>query len=302
MKNFRTYYLAFGAIVVLMACNNYDYQLTNSGVRYKIVDRGGKKLQPGQFVKVHYKALIGDSVLFNTYGVMPAFGQYDTTAKNVHDFVDFFDKLGVGDSAVFVRSVDTMQARGYLMFNEVFKKGGTIKGHITILKTYDSREAMMQDQQKEMEMMKERQIAGLEQYLKEQKIEGFIKTPKGVFVKIDVPGNGAKVDTGMLVSVNYTGKLKNGVVFDSNVDSSFGHVTPLEFAVGSGGVIEGWDEGIRYFKVGDKGRVFIPSMLGYGGNAQGEKLPAYSDLVFNLEILGVKPAPPAAASPMPIAH
>lgn len=296
MKTFLKASLAFGSLALLAACGNYDYKKTSSGVMYKIVSRGTQPVLPGQWLKVNYKGSIGDSVMFDTYQGMPAFGMYDTSAKDVHDFLDFLGEMKVGDSAVFVRSVDTLQKRGYLMYNDVFKKGATIKGYITILKVYPNRDAMQKDQQAEADKLKAAQIVALEEYLKKEKVAGYIKTPKGAFVKIESEGTGAKADSGNSVTVNYTGRLKNGNAFDSNIDSAFGHVQPFEFIVGTGSVIEGWDEGIRYFREGGKGKIFVPSMLGYGGNSQGDKLPAYSDLIFDIQVMKVKtqaaPAPP----------
>jgi FKBP-type peptidyl-prolyl cis-trans isomerase len=289
MKTLFQATLAIGAVVVLTACGNYDYKKTPSGVMYKIVSRGTEPVKPGQWLKVHYKGSIGDSIMFDTYNAMPAFGMYDTSAKDVHDFLDFLGEMKVGDSAVFVRSVDTLQRRGYLMYNEVFKKGATIKGYITILKVYPDRDAMQKDQQAEADKMKAAQILALEEYLKKEKVSGYIKTPKGAFVKIESEGTGLKADSGNQVTVSYTGRLKNGNVFDSNIDTAFGHPQPFEFTVGVGQVIEGWDDGIRYFREGGKGKIYVPSMLGYGGNAQGEKLPAYSDLIFDIQVTQVKP-------------
>jgi FKBP-type peptidyl-prolyl cis-trans isomerase len=289
MKTFLKATLTVGAVALLAACGNYDYKKTKSGVMYKIVSRGTEPVKPGQWLKVHYKGSIGDSVMFDTYNAMPAFGMYDTSAKDVHDFLDFLGEMKVGDSAVFVRSVDTLQKRGYLMYNDVFKKGATIKGYITILKVYPNRDAMQKDQLAESDKMKSAQIVALEEFLKKENVTGYIKTPKGAFVKIETEGTGLKADSGNAVTVSYTGKLKNGNVFDSNTDSAFGHVQPFEFVVGTGSVIEGWDDGIRYFREGGQGKIYVPSMLGYGGNSQGDKLPAYSDLIFDIKILKVKP-------------
>lgn len=296
MKTLLKVTLAVGAAVVLAACGNYDYKKTKSGVMYKIVSRGTEPVKPGQWLKVNYKGSIGDSIMFDTYNAMPAFGMYDTSAKDVHDFLDFLGEMKVGDSAVFVRSVDSLQKKGYLMYNDVFKKGSTIKGYITILKVYPSRDAMQMDQQAEADKMKAAQSLALEEYLKKEKVAGYIKTPKGAFVKIETEGTGLKADSGNSVTVSYTGKLKNGNTFDSNIDSAFGHVQPFEFIVGSGSVIEGWDDGIRFFREGGKGKIYVPSMLGYGGNSQGEKLPAYSDLIFDIQVLQVK-SPSAPAQP-----
>jgi FKBP-type peptidyl-prolyl cis-trans isomerase len=284
--------LALVAGMMLISCGNAEYKITPSGVKYNVFSKGsGKKVMPGQWIKLHYRATIGDSVMVDTYSRIPAYGQYDTTMKDTHDFIDFLGELKIGDSVVFLRSVDTLQKRGYLQFNDVFKAGSAIKGSITILGLFPNQEAVMEDQQKETVLEKEREIVALEKFLKDQKVEGYIKTNSGVFIKMEKQGDGPKVDTGLSVSVNYTGKLRNGTKFDSNTDTAFGHTQPLEFVAGSGGVIAGWDEAITYFNKGGKGKVYIPAMLGYGGNAQGEKLPAFSDLIFEIEILDVKEAP-----------
>ncbi|WP_197429057.1 FKBP-type peptidyl-prolyl cis-trans isomerase [Phnomibacter ginsenosidimutans] len=144
----------------------------------------------------------------------------------------------------------------------------------------------------------------MEEYLKEQKISGYTKTPKGVFIKIERQGNGPKADSGLLISVNYTGTLKNGTKFDSNVDPAFGHVGPFEFVAQTGAVVPGWDDAIVLLNKGTKAKLFVPAMLAYGSNAQGEKLPAFSDLIFDLEVMDVKPnvAPAQAPTQDPHGH
>src|SRR3989344_9437983 len=69
---------------------------------------------------------------------------------------------------------------------------------------------------------------------------------------------------GDLVSVNYTGKLADGAVFDSNLDPAFGHVTPFEFVLGAKQVIPGWEKGIVGMKVGEKKQLVISPEEGYG--------------------------------------
>src|SRR3989344_5733761 len=69
---------------------------------------------------------------------------------------------------------------------------------------------------------------------------------------------------GDVVSMNYTGKLADGTVFDSNTDPKFGHVTPFEFTLGSGQVIPGWDKGIVGMKIGEKKQLEIPPEDAYG--------------------------------------
>jgi peptidylprolyl isomerase/FKBP-type peptidyl-prolyl cis-trans isomerase FkpA len=87
--------------------------------------------------------------------------------------------------------------------------------------------------------------------------------------------------------MNYTGRLTNGTVFDSNVDPKFGHVQTFEFTLGAGQVIQGWDEGLLGMKIGDKKTLTIPPEKGYGARATGS-IPANSTLIFDVELVGIK--------------
>jgi FKBP-type peptidyl-prolyl cis-trans isomerase len=99
-----------------------------------------------------------------------------------------------------------------------------------------------------------------------------------------LPAEAAK--TGDTVSMNYTGRLENGTVFDSNVDPKFKHVEPFVFKLGAGQVIAGWDEGIVGMKVGEKKTLVIPPNKAYGPNDYGP-IPGNSTLTFDVELLGI---------------
>jgi FKBP-type peptidyl-prolyl cis-trans isomerase len=89
--------------------------------------------------------------------------------------------------------------------------------------------------------------------------------------------------------MNYTGKLVDGTVFDSNVDPKFNHVQPFEFTLGAHQVIAGWDEGLVGMKVGEKKTLTIPPEKGYGAaGAAGGKIPPNATLVFDVELVGIK--------------
>lgn len=93
---------------------------------------------------------------------------------------------------------------------------------------------------------------------------------------------------GDVIRVNYTGKLVDGTVFDSNVDPKFNHVVPLDFLLGAGKVIQGWDEGLVGRRVGDKFTLTIPPEKAYGDRNMGV-IPANSTLIFDVEILEINP-------------
>lgn len=134
---------------------------------------------------------------------------------------------------------------------------------------------------------KEKRIA--EQKAKQQaEIEkitaGFAQTDSGIRYKLLEEGDGVKAKKGQTVSVHYEGSLLNGQVFDS----SYRRKQPIDFKLGVGQVIPGWDEGIALLKVGDKARLVIPSNLAYGAAGAGGVIPPHATLIFEVELMGVK--------------
>jgi peptidyl-prolyl cis-trans isomerase A (cyclophilin A) len=113
---------------------------------------------------------------------------------------------------------------------------------------------------------------------------GFEKTESGLRYQFIQKGEGKKAENGKTVSVHYTGQLEDGKVFDS----SYPRKKPIEFPLGKGNVIEGWDEGIALLRVGDKARFVIPSELGYGSRGAGGAIPPNATLIFDVELMDVK--------------
>jgi FKBP-type peptidyl-prolyl cis-trans isomerase len=113
---------------------------------------------------------------------------------------------------------------------------------------------------------------------------GFEKTASGLRYQIIQKGNGTKATKGKKVSVHYSGALTNGMVFDS----SYKRKQPIDFVLGIGQVIPGWDEGIQLLQVGDKARFVIPSDLAYGSRGAGGVIPPNATLVFDVELMDVK--------------
>jgi peptidyl-prolyl cis-trans isomerase A (cyclophilin A) len=113
---------------------------------------------------------------------------------------------------------------------------------------------------------------------------GFEKTASGLRYQFIQKGNGKKAENGKTVSVHYSGQLEDGKVFDS----SYARKKPIEFPLGRGNVIEGWDEGIALLQVGDKARFVIPSHLGYGSRGAGGAIPPNATLIFDVELMDVK--------------
>jgi len=91
------------------------------------------------------------------------------------------------------------------------------------------------------------------------------------------------VKTGDRILVNYEGKLLDGTKFDSSYDRG----QPIQFVLGIGQVIKGWDEGLSTMKVGGKRKLIIPAQLGYGMQGQGDVIPPNATLIFSVELVSI---------------
>lgn len=112
----------------------------------------------------------------------------------------------------------------------------------------------------------------------------YITTDSGLQYQDLVVGTGAQPKKGDTVIVHYTGTLTNGKVFDSSRKRG----EPLQFKIGVGQVIKGWDEGVMSMNIGGRRKLVIPPNLAYGSRSVGGVIPANSTLVFDVELLGVQ--------------
>lgn len=200
------------------------------------------------------------SQFFITHVATPWLDDKHTVFGNVIEGQDVVDAIAQGDL------IDSI---------EIVRVGDDAKNWnaIEAFRTFEgSRAKRIEEAKKQAEVAMEELAAGFE------------KTESGLRYKFIQKGNGKQAESGKTVSVHYTGQLENGKTFDS----SYPRKKPIEFPLGKGHVIEGWDEGIALLKVGDKARFVIPSYLGYGSSGAGGVIPPDATLIFDVELMDVK--------------
>jgi FKBP-type peptidyl-prolyl cis-trans isomerase FklB len=118
------------------------------------------------------------------------------------------------------------------------------------------------------------------------KRNGVVTTSSGLQYEVLKKGSGANVKIGDMVKVHYEGAYTDGNIFES----SYEHNEPYEFQLAAvGGVIQGWVEALQLMNKGAKFKVYIPYDLGYGEMGSAPTIPPYSNLVFTMEVVDVKP-------------
>ncbi|AEO63210.1 ff631a0c-2488-4acf-b415-0aadae038fe0 [Thermothielavioides terrestris] len=106
----------------------------------------------------------------------------------------------------------------------------------------------------------------------------------GLTVEVQAEGSGPETKRGDNIDVHYKGTLTDGKKFDSSYDRG----EPLNFTVGAGQVIKGWDEGLLGMKVGEKRKLTISPELGYGSRGAGNVIPPNATLIFETELVRIR--------------
>lgn len=123
-----------------------------------------------------------------------------------------------------------------------------------------------------------------------------VVTPSGLTIMTVAKGD-VVAKAGDIVWVHYEGRLENGQKFDSSRDHVETSMSGIEFQLGAGHVIKGWDEGVAGMKLGDKRTLIIPPQLGYGEKGAGGVIPGGATLTFDVELMGLRQAPPQEQQP-----
>lgn len=261
------------------------FDKAESGLYYKITssDELGKPVTTDHIVTIEMTYGTDDSLLFDSKKL-----QYPTQLKVMEpvyggDVMEGFTMLKVGDDAVFKTSADSFfQKIANVALPAFIDSGSYLTFTVKMINTQTDEE-IREDRDAEAEVNKALEIEIIQSYLLENNINVEPKE-SGLYFVETAPGSGKQAERGSMVKVHYIGRLLTGEKFDASFDHD--PPDPIEFTLGTGRVIAGWDEGIGYMTVGSKATLVIPSNLGYGDRPPpGGLIKAFSPLVFDVELV-----------------
>ncbi len=270
-----------------------------SGIEYKIIKHGDgkKRAAVGDHMELYIHVYMDDSLTFDSRKMFSATSPVPVKiapTKYEGDMMEGFMLLVAGDSAVFHVPMDLMRKAGNVPPQS---KLGEVEMMIYEIQAVSVRTEEEEAKYQAAQTAKQGAIDEklLKKYFSKNKIKA-TKTESGLYYTVSNKGTGEKAKAGQKLTVNYTGMLLDGTVFDSNTDSAFKHPTPFSVVIGKGNVIKGWDEGMLLFSKGGKGKLYIPSTLAYGAQDRSPQIPPNSILIFEVELLDIEDAPAVAGN------
>ncbi|MFA6260450.1 MAG: FKBP-type peptidyl-prolyl cis-trans isomerase [Bacteroidia bacterium] len=266
--------LSFG----MLACNN-GFETTESGNQYRILahEEGTREVKPGEMILLNLRLSTEstDSVIMETFkDNTPRYIPADEPVLR-----EVLAMLTKGDSAEFLINADSLFLKSFGMEKpESMKDEKNVRFIVKVVDVFD------QDQLKSKSMEQVKQLSDkdsidLQTYV--ATLSNVNKTASGLMYVVDKEGSGKSPLKGDKVSMRYKGYFLNGETFDENLERE-----PLEFTLGLGQVIPGWDEGVALMKTGSKYKFIIPWQLAYGERGSGPILPC-SSLIFEVELLKI---------------
>ncbi|MDB5009254.1 MAG: peptidylprolyl isomerase [Mucilaginibacter sp.] len=308
MKKYILY--LFITVFAINANAQGNFQRTSKGTQYQLFTHNtGDRIKLNDIVTFQATQKTDkDSILFSSY---KAGAPLQAQIQAEGDLMDIFPLLTLKDSVLIKVPTDSIFKNNEQQRPPFLPKGSNMYFTLKIERVQTLDEAMAERKAK-MDKYSSDEVANTDKYIAEHKL--ILKaTPSGLKYLITSPSVKRKPLAGDTVWVNYTGRTLDGKVFDSSVQDEAKKAglqqpgrtyEPIKFAVGSGMVIPGWDEGLLLLNEGSKAVFVIPSKLAYGEKGAGEDIKPFSTLLFDIELVKVKPvkhALPKTAAKKPLA-
>jgi len=299
LTNSMKYILFILVLAIAVKANaQTNLQHTPEGAMYQVFTHSpGDKIKLNDVITFQFvQKTDKDSVLFSTYAAGHPVQAQVKASTNVGDLMEIFPLLAVNDSALVKVPTDSIFKGHEDQRPAFFPKGSYLNFTLKIERIQSLNEAIA-ERNASIEKVKTAETADAAKYIANHKL--ILKTtPTGLKYIVTKPSLKLKPLKGDTLMVNYTGRTLDDKVFDSSIETvakSAGlqqpgrTYEPIQVIVGTGGVIPGWDEGLLLLNEGSKATFVIPSTLAYGSQGAGDDIKPYSTLVFDVEVVKVRP-------------
>lgn len=269
-------------VFFVTACDNSnEFKTNDDGIKYKfyVQNEDSAKVNMYDIVEVVMNYSTLDTMLYDGKGKIIPF-QINPVYDG--DLMDCISLMHVGDSATFALGAEDFFIN-MMSYREVPEEIGDNKELFFDVKVISARPEPdeMRADRLANESRRDVEMQSIERFLTENDIT-VEPTETGLYYIGVVEGTGEQAGPGKKVKVHYMGTFLNGEKFDASYDRG----APIEFTLGRGEVIKGWDEGIAMMKEGGKANLVIPSKIAYGTQTRGS-IKAYSPLFFEVELIEV---------------
>jgi FKBP-type peptidyl-prolyl cis-trans isomerase len=268
------------------------FKKTKNGLHYKFhVKTDSPRAQLGDIIIAEIWVYMGEELEYTNEGAPEPMFQV-MESQHAGDLMEALMMIGAGDSVTFAFNLETLRQHNPGMPEDPNNKFLFYTIKVEGVYSEAEFEIKMEEDRIRGEVEEAERLAA---YISEQ---GITVKPNadGVFVIVKTRGTGAVASRGKSIEINYIGRLLDGTVFDTSLEdvaresglwTPEGRFEPLPFQVGVGQLIIGMDNALVDMRVGTKATLIIPSNVAYGARAQGS-IPAFSTLVFDVEIVSVK--------------
>ncbi|GAB3503144.1 FKBP-type peptidyl-prolyl cis-trans isomerase [Spirosoma knui] len=281
-------------VAVVAACGKNRVEVTQNGLKYQIHEQteGARKGKVGDILTLHLTLLNNkDSVLRDTHKEGAPFQMLLQVPPFKGSYEEGLTMLGKGDSATFYVNADSLFTRAMQPLPPGVQKGTDIGIAVKVLNV-QTEDEYKKTQAADFEKQKGVDAKVIEGYVAKNGLAGKAqKTESGVYYVVTQAGNGPTPNRGDMVQVHYTGKLLDGKVFDSSRSNPQAGGKPVQFPIGVGQVIPGWEEGVMKMHKGEKATLIIPSVLAYGPRGN-QGIPPNSVLLFDIELVDIQKGQP----------
>ncbi|MEQ8927968.1 MAG: FKBP-type peptidyl-prolyl cis-trans isomerase [Fulvivirga sp.] len=308
----QTIYSLLFLSVTIIGCDSNKEVVTKSGLKFEYVKEGeGEVVPKDRFLILNMEYIDANDSLWTSTAKngmpMIIFKKDSVWGSDDGSVNEIFYQLKKGDSIKFsITAGDLFKNTFYAPLPRTLAEDLVVNFFIGVEDVKDKagmdawQAAKMEQMEKDAVIAAQKQdsidAVLIDEYLLENNIET-VETESGLNYVVKKEGEGNQPTAGQKVKVNYTGWVLDGAYFDSSIkevaqeqglyNEAREPYQPIEFELGTGSVIKGWDEGIALLKEGGAATFYIPSSMAYGPRARGKNIPANSILVFDVELVEI---------------